>query len=316
MNGHLVFDQGWALLGLPVLILIFLSNYYSKRGKTILKILPKNLKAQLFASRLFFSVFLACLIIAAAGPRWGIRQTPGDFRRNLDAVIAIDVSRSMDIGDGYAGGITRLERGAAIVRKAVENLPGLRYAVAVSRNRGILAIPLSWDNSVVLSFLDAADGSSLTGRGTNLESLLDAASGAFAQSAHSARAIILVSDGEELSGSLSAAVGRCARNGIAVIPVAVGSDEGRPLPADNTITSRRDSGALLAAAQETGGLYIDGSREDAADALILHLRSLASESRSGEGRRERAPRWFIFALAAILAYGISKVCLLRIKIRN
>ena len=313
MNGHLVFDQIWVLPGLGILALLFTSSLYSKRRKRINEILPKNLRRKLFVSRILYYIFLAGIIIAASGPRWGIGQTPGEFRRNLDAVIAIDVSRSMNLPDGFTGDISRLERGASIVQKTAEHLPGLRYAVTVSRNRGILAVPLSWDNNVVLSFLDALDGSSLTGRGTNLESLTDAASGAFTHSSHSARVIILVTDGEELSGSLNSAIGRCARNGIIVIPIAVGSDEGMPLPADNTVISRRNPDILRRAARETGGLYIDGNREDAADALIIQLRSLAAESRSAAGRRERKPRWFIFAFAAIIAYGACKASLLRFR---
>ena len=322
MNGGLMFDQSWALLGFVVFILLFISDHYSKRKKRIIKIMPKNLRIKFFVSRLFFGLFLACLIIAIAGHRWGIGQTSGEFRRALDAVIAIDVSRSMDLRDGMAadmtggltGDISRLERGVSIVREAVETLPGMRFAIALSRNRGVIATPLSWDNSTVLSFLEAVDGSSLTGRGTNLESLVDAAADAFQSSHHSSRVILLVSDGEELSGSLRAALGRCSANGIIVTTIAVGSDEGRPLPANEDILSRRDSNIMRIAARETGGLYIDGNREDAAEALGAHLRSLAAESRTGEGRSERKARWFIYAAAAMMAYGASRSTLLRMEI--
>lgn len=322
----IVFDQPWVLLGFTVFIPLVLLNHFSRRRKRIQKSLPVHLRKRIFVSRVLFGLFLACLIAAIAGPRWGLGQSAGEYRRAIDAVIAIDVSRSMEIRDsrdpegginGSLGGeISRLERGMAIVRKTIAALPELRYAVAISRNRGIVAIPLTWDNGAVLAFLDALDGTSLTGRGTNLEALLNSAADAFQVSHSSSRVIILVSDGEALSGSLKAALGRCNRDGIAVTTIAVGSDEGRNLPDNDEIISRRNPGTLRMAAGETGGAFIDGNRADADLALIAHLCALALETKTGEGKTERKAHWFIFAGLAIIAYSASRASLLKMRYRK
>jgi hypothetical protein len=68
---------------------------------------------------------------------------------------------------------------------------------------------------------------------------------------------------------------------------------------------------MQSAARQTGGIYIDGNNEDAARILEAHLRSLAPESLSGGSRKERKARWFIFAMAAIIAFGASKLSLLK-----
>ena len=309
----LTFDHPGALWIFTVFIPLLMWDYFSPRRKQIRENLPKNLRARLGASRIFFRIFLACIIAALAGPRWGIGPAPlsGESLRAVDAVIALDVSRSMEIRDGPGGDISRLERGLAIVREAVATTPGMRLGVALSRNRGIIAVPLTWDSDSALTFLDAA-GFSLTGRGTNLESLVDAAANAFQPSYPSTRVILLVSDGEALSGSLNAALGRCKRNGITVSVVAVGSDEGGMLD-DGEILSRRDSKALRTAAGHTGGVYIDGNREDASGALAGHLRSLAPGSETRGAQTERATRWFLFVMSAIIAFGASKLCLLRLR---
>jgi Ca-activated chloride channel family protein len=269
---------------------------------------------RLGVARVLFRVFLACMIIALSGPSWGSAPATvsGETLRAADVVIALDVSRSMEIGDGYEAndGISRLERGLAIVREAVSAAPGIRLGAAVSRNKGIIAVPLTWDLDAALTFLDAA-GSSLTGRGTNLEALVDTAASAFQPSSPSTRLILLVSDGEELSGSLNAALGRCKRDGIAVTAIAVGSDEGGMLD-DGEILSRRDSRAMRIAAGQTGGVYIDGNREDASRALAGHLRSLAPGVETRGRQTERTPRWFLFVMLAIMAFGASKLCLLRL----
>jgi Ca-activated chloride channel family protein len=319
----ITFNYPWALLGFAIFIPLLLWDFSSSHRKQIQKNLPQNLRMRLGTSRILFRVFLVCIITALSGPSWGTAPaaTLGETLRAVDVVIALDVSRSMEIHDGYGSanggsttaepaGISRLERGLAIVREAVGASPGIRLGAAVSRNRGIVAVPLTWDLDAALTFLDAA-GSSLTGRGTNLESLVDTAASAFQPSSHSIRVILLVSDGEELSGSLNAALGRCKRAGIAVSAIAVGSDEGGMLD-DGEILSRRDSRTMQAAAGQTGGVYIDGNREDAPRTLARHLRSLAPGAETRGTQTERAPRWFLFVMLAIITFGASKLCLLRL----
>ena len=314
----ITFDYPWALLGFSVFIPLLLWDFFSAHRKQVYQNLPKNLKRRLAASRILYRIFLACIIMALAGPRWGMGPAviSGETLRAVDAVIALDVSRSMELRDvqgtnGNNGNfdISRLERGLTIVHEAVAAAPGIRCGVAVSRNRGIVAVPLTWDLDAALTFLNAA-GSSITGRGTNLESLVDAAASAFQSSYPSTRVILLVSDGEALSGSLKAALDRCKRDGIAVSAIAVGSDEGAAL--ENGGVSRRDSRTMRTAAEQTGGVYIDGNREDASRTLAGHLHSLAPGSETRGSQTERATRWFMFAMLAIIAFGASKLCLLRL----
>ena len=314
-----IFDHPWVLSGFAVFIPLVLFEYFSSRRKRIQKNLPEKLWKKLFVSRIFFALFLASLVIALAGPRWGIGQTAGEYRRAVDAVIAVDVSRSMEIRDASSGkdsGLSRLERGLSIAGEAVESMAGMRFAVTVSRSRGIVAIPLTWDNGAVLAFLDAIDGSNLTGRGTNLESLIDASAGVFQSSYPSSRLIILVSDGEALSGSLKTALGRCNREGIAVTAIAVGSDEGGEVPGGGGIISLRDSEAMQMAARETGGIFIDGNSENAGVTLAGHLRSFAMETYAGKTGQERKAHWPAFAILAIIALGASKLCLLNLRIET
>jgi Ca-activated chloride channel family protein len=331
MNGSFAFNNPWILTGLVLIIPLALSNYLSPLAKRIHGKLPKPVRIQLFASRFFFCLFLVFLITALAGPRWGDGQArpalPGEYRRAVDVVIAVDVSGSMLVcdgglaGGGITEGITRLKQGTLIAWDAVAALPEMRFAVAVSRNRGIVAIPLTWDDGVVLAFLDTLDGTSLTGRGTNLESLLDAGAKAFQPSHPSNRVILLVSDGEELTGSIKNALSRCNRNNITVSAILTGSDEGGHVPdgavsGGDDVISRRDAATMRMAAGQTGGIFIDGNRADAANLLISHLRSLAVETESPGNNETNKERWFIFLIFAITAYGASKLCLLNVGGRN
>jgi len=326
------FDYPWVLWALALMLPLILFNVFRFAGKT--KTMPRVLKKRIAASTFFWGLFLASLIIALASPRWGAGQAAAAMRRAVDVVIALDVSRSMDVSDlsptdGHLAinrqpdasppenaGQSRLQRGLGIAVETVAALPELRCAAAVGRGRGILAVPLTPDSGAVMNFLEAVDGSLLTGRSTNLESLLDAASGAFQDTSPAQRCILLVSDGESLAGSFRAAVERCKRNNIAIIALALGSDTGQAVPGLDDVTSSRDQRAMRMAAEITGGLYVDGNSSGAAAAVITHLRSRAPLRPADPESAGSASRWFLFVIIAIVCYGASVLSIYEIRIKK
>jgi len=282
-------------------------------------IFNNNLKNKLLLSEILFGLFLLFSVIALIGPKWGIGYAPMEYRKGLDVIFAIDISRSMDIRDAQAffqsrrsGFQSRLERGMAIAGESITAVSGARFASAIGRGKGSLAVPLTYDSDVVLLFLEALNVSSMTGRGTNLESLIDVAADSFQASSPARKVIVLISDGEAHSGVLRNAVNRCARDNIILNTVAVGSDEGRQIlsqqndPESPPVLSRRDSSAMRSAAERTGGIYIDADREDAASALSSQLLSLSQEIGVGNKKQEPKQRRPLFIILAIIAYGASK----------
>ena len=315
------FDYPALLLALIAFAPLAAADRLSARRRRVAESMPAGMRARLSASTLLFRLSMALLIAALAGPRWGEGPAGGgEYCRAMDVVFAVDISRSMEVPDGLGeylgpgGAPTRLDRGIELAREAVDALPGARFAVAISRGRGVLAVPLTWDTGAVTTFLDALEGSAITGWGTNLEALVDAAAGAFQPSPPSRRAVVLVSDGEELSGSVRAAAGRLRQEGISLVALTVGSAQGGTFPGGGDVTSRRESAPVQAAVAQAGGLYIDGSRPDAGRQLSAHLSALAAGAAiqgagGGAGAEPRA-RWQVFAALSLLAFGASKLCLL------
>jgi Ca-activated chloride channel family protein len=232
----------------------------------------------------------------------------------------------MEVKDAIPSGAARLERGLAIAKELVSAAPEVRYGAAISRGKGLVTVPLTWDTEAISSFLEGLNGSPVSGRGTDLESLLDAAASAFQNSSPAKRVIIFISDGEALSGSLSNALARRAGEGVIIVSLALGTDEGGLVPKKDAgsagfdeyqdeIISRRDSTVMHSAANRTGGIYIEGNGDKTvsqiAALLADYFRSLASESESPGGKQESKSRQHIFIAAEIAAYGVSKLCLLR-----
>jgi len=308
----MIFDYPAALGFFIIFIPFFLFDIFSgfRRYK---RRLPEGLQKKFGVSTVFFRMFVAFSIIALSGPRWGTGFAVSEYSRGLDTAFAIDVSRSMDIRDAQTGGTlqSRLERGVLIAKESAMAVSGARFAAAAGRGSGYLAVPLTFDNEAALSFLESFDGSSMTGRSTNLESLVEAAANAFQNTSPARKVIVLVSDGESHSGVLRNALNRCVREGIIVTTVAVGSDDGRPVPQEAgsqtpAAISRRDSAVMRMAAERTGGIYIDANREDAASVLSAHLLSLTQEASPTNSRTESKQRRTLFIILAIIAYGASK----------
>jgi Ca-activated chloride channel family protein len=335
------FDNPRLLFALLLLIpAAFMGFFHYRKHRAVLGFLSQdagdsmvaNIRLRYLLSTGAFWLFLACMIIALAQPRGGSRLV-SETRRGVDVVFAIDLSRSMDVRDLRAGGPSRLGRTAGLVTELVNHprvvnrssaggASGIRFGAAIGKGQGALALPLTEDAEAINSFMSALSGSVITGRGTNLESLVDAAGTAFQDAFPSRRRIILLSDGEALEGALNAAADRAAAADITLIAVGLGSGEGGVVPLGNETLLGEDgrpvvsflrTDAMRDAAERTGGFYMDGNRSNAAAQLAEHLVALASGASlppqaSVKGfRRETRPLAHIFIIAALILLGISGI---------
>ncbi|MCL2093934.1 MAG: tetratricopeptide repeat protein [Treponema sp.] len=339
------FDRSWVLFFLFFLVgalpALFLRYHKSLKKAALFAAaspskerpyLLKELRLRMVFSDIFFILCISFLIIAISGPRWGSRIV-ADYRRGIDVVLAIDLSRSMEVEDSLASGegssrsMSRFDRGMEIARELSASLGDLRIGAAIGRGSGILAVPLTYDGELIQAFLMGLDREAISGTGTNLEDLIDAASRAFMDSFPSRRGIILFTDGEAHTGSFQRAVERARREGISLSAVGLGSEEGGPIPLHpgpgqemgdpqgrllldqegRIIISSRNANILRYGAERTGGIYVDGNRPDAALVLREYIDSLSAESRLTGHRRESNPRWRIFVIAAILCLGLMRL---------
>lgn len=320
MNRGVGFSAGQylVLLVVPLVSLGFSAFRYRRRIRALSSLVgagaggaqAARYRLSYVLSSLLFAMALAFGAIAFAGPHWGLR-TVNEYLQGADVVLALDSSRSMDARDVVP---SRLGAAKRIAAQVVEGAPGVRFAAAAGKGAAVLALPLTDDTEAVLSYLDSLGSRSLNTPGTDLGALVERALAAFVASSPARKLVVLFSDGESLSGNLADASVAAQAAGAAVVAVAFGTAEGATVPlspedpgagalADGSgkaVMTYLNETPLRALASSSGGLYVDGSRSDAAVTILSLVRRMDASGSGESWHTEARPRDGFFLVLALL----------------
>ena len=264
----------WGLLAIPFVVALFLTA--EKRGeKRLREFVSARLLPQLagtvnrFRRALRFALQLlglAFALIALAQPRWG--YTFQDVKRKgLDLLIAVDTSRSMLSNDVQPN---RLERVKLAAQDLINELQGDRVGLIAFAGRAFLQAPLTIDYGAVVESINDLDTKTVPEGGTNISEAIALASRTFGKSAMGNRALIIFTDGEELSGDAVKSAKAAADAGVRIFTVGVGTPQGSLIPisgengetafvkdsAGQVVKSKLDEKRLREVAQASGGFYL------------------------------------------------------------
>ena len=260
----------WALALIPLLLMVFVRAERMAAQK-LARIVSPRLRSQLtdglhpVRRRIRFSLLLgalALLVIAAARPQLGFDSLEVK-RRGLDLIIGIDTSKSMLATDVEPNRLTR-------AKLAAQDLIGLsqgdRLGLIAFAGRAFLQAPLTIDYGAVLAAVQELDTEAVPRGGTNLAEAIQLALDAFGKGEGSDRALVLLTDGEELEADAVATARKAAAAGVKIFTLGIGSAEGSLLPlpgggfvrdrAGQMVRSRLDEPRLREIAATTGGTYL------------------------------------------------------------
>src|SRR6266436_3708921 len=189
-------------------------------------------------TRLRFALQLLGLIfaiVALAQPRWGY-TFQNVQRKGLDLLIAVDTSRSMLSNDVQPN---RLERVKLAAQDLIEESQGDRIGLIAFAGRAFVQAPLTIDYDAVIESINGLDTKTIPEGGTNISEAIALATRTFGKSATGNRALILFTDGEELTGDAVKAAKDAADAGVRIFTIGVGTPEGSLIPVndDNGNTS-------------------------------------------------------------------------------
>ena len=209
---------------------------------------------------------LALALTSLAQPRWG--YTFEDVKRKgLDLLIAVDVSRSMLSNDVQPN---RLERVKLAAHDLISELQGDRVGLIAFAGRAFLQAPLTIDYGAGVESINDLDTKTVPEGGTNISEAIALASRTFGKSAMGNRALIIFTDGEELSGDAVKAAKSAADVGVRIFAVGVGTPQGSLIPlagddgqtafvkdsAGQVVKSKLDENRLREITQPGGGFYL------------------------------------------------------------
>ena len=263
----------WTLAILPLLVLLYaqaerrsaikLREFVSPR---LLPQLAGNVDRVRRAIRFAFVLLALALAIGAlAKPRWG--YTYEDVkRRGLDLLFAVDTSRSMLSNDVAPN---RLERVKLAAQDLITDLQGDRVGLIAFAGRAFLQAPLTIDYDAAVESINDLDTKTIPEGGTNIGQAIALATQTFGKSAMGNRALIIFTDGEELSGDAVNEAKKAADAGVKIFTIGVGTAQGSLIPVEGkgeggfvkdakgqVVKSKLDENRLREIAQATGGMYL------------------------------------------------------------
>ena len=264
----------WALLALPLLAYFFARA--EERGAQRLsqfvapRLLPQlagtvNRGRRIFRFALFL-IILGLVFVSLARPRWGYTYEEV-HRKGLDLILAVDVSRSMLSNDVAPN---RLERVKLATQDLINDLQGDRVGLIAFAGRAFLQAPLTIDYDAVVDSINDLDTNTIPEGGTNISDAIELATRTYGKTATGNRALIIFTDGEELSGDAVAAARAAADAGVRIFTVGVGTASGSliPIQGENggtqfvkdpqgqVVKSKLDEPRLREIARATGGFYL------------------------------------------------------------
>jgi len=224
----------WALLLVPALGALFFWAQAKRRTLLSLIVAPR-LREQLASGvnpvlrgtrAVLVLLTLSLVLVALAKPRMGTIQR--EIKSNgRDVLIAIDTSRSMLATDVAP---TRLQRAKLLSEDLINLLQGDRIGIVAFAGSSFLQAPLTLDYNAVRTTLDELDTNVIPRGGTDIAAAIDTAMSAFGKAEGVLRALIIMTDGEDLDGNAVDAAKKAAAQGIRIFTIGIGSPQGSLIP--------------------------------------------------------------------------------------
>jgi Ca-activated chloride channel family protein len=236
---------------------------------------------------LFYGAGLFFLAIALSQPQCGSRSELTK-RRGIDVVVALDASKSMLARDVEP---SRLDRAKLELGTLLDELKGDRIGIVVFAGDAFIQCPLTSDYAAAKMFLRAVDPQQMPQGGTNIGAALSLSKQLLDNAERGAkeRLIVLLSDGEDLTGDIEEALDGLKEGGIRVLAVGIGSEQGEPTPVLNRrgesvghkkdergdiVLTRLNLSGLREIANATGGEVFHQTKSVAVEEVIRRIDSM------------------------------------------
>ena len=259
---------------------------------------------------------LSLVVIAFARP-WGGVKDEKTVKEGIEVVIAVDASNSM-LASSTADerGIDRMRTAKLILEKLINRLDNDRVGLIVYAGDAYTLIPVTSDYVSAKMFLNSIDPAQISNQGTNITAAIDMATKSFSEDKKIGKAIILITDAEDLEDQQSVmdAAKAAAKNGIQLDVVGLGSTTPVPIPlkgggylidpeTGEAVRTALNEDLATEIAGAGKGIYVNASNNDALNELDKQLDTVkksALESSFSAIHDELFPIFIWIALALLV----------------
>lgn len=255
---------------------------------------------------------LASIIIALARP-WGGIKNQETSREGIEIVIAVDASNSMRASaTGDENGPDRMRTAKLMLEKLISRMSNDRVGLIAYAGDAYTLIPVTNDYVSAKAFLNSIDPSLIPHQGTNIGAAVHLAENSFSERGDVGKAIILLTDAEELEDSQGAinAVRQAAKRGIQTDVIGIGSspvtipspEQGRMIDEETgeVVRSALNEDLALEIAKIGKGIYVNASNDEAVDELTKQLGSLKKAALEASFLVTHDELYFPFVIFAIV----------------
>ena len=236
-----------------------------------------------------YSLATLFLVLSIVDLLTGSEEVKSKQKMN-NVIFLLDVSNSMNAQDVAPN---RLDEAKNIIVNTMTKMKNDKVGIVVFAGEARSIMPLTTDFQTAETYLGGVETNIVKIQGTDYLKAMQTVVEKFKNIPKGARQVVLLSDGEDNEGNEKPATKLASKEGISVITVGIGSDEGAPIPeyvfgqlmgyktdiSGQTVISKRENLALKNIADQTRGSYVDGNNlENATTQIIDGLRKNAASS--------------------------------------
>ena len=236
------------------------------------------------AVQLVFELLAITFIVIAMARPWGGVKDEKSEKEGIEVMLAVDASNSMLAPAGSSeNGPDRMRTAKLILEKIINRLDNDRVGLIVYAGGAYTLVPVTSDYVSAKQFLNSIDPSQISNQGTNIAEAVSLASRSFTDDKNIGKAIILVTDAEDLEDKegVMNSVKTAAKNHIQVDVVGIGGTTPVRIPMDGSYVRDMETGEIVETslnedlameiAEKGKGIYVNASNSGAVNELEKQL---------------------------------------------
>jgi len=308
---YLLFSIPLVILGIIVAYAMKKRSFKALADAHLLPQLADTFNAKLWWLKSALLVLgLLFLILGLARPKWGekLQIYKG---RGIDIVLCLDASKSMNSQDIKP---SRLGWAKMQASSLLGNLSTNQVAITAFAGDCYVMCPMTSDVEAAKLFLDIIEPNNIPKPGTNIQRAVEVSGALFNPKQGTSKALILVTDGDNLEGDPMTAVKQATELGIRLYIIGIGTLQGSTIPEtdsrgnlvsykkdneDKIVVSRLAERLLLVMAKATDGRYYR-AEGFSANNLVSELESMKKKELEGGEYVDYVERYQYFLMISFM----------------